>query len=108
MKPDILICDESVSALDVSVQAQVLALLAGLRDRLGLSMVFVTHDLRVAGRICDRVAVMHRGRVVEEGPAEAVFLRPQHDYTRALLAAVPGRGWTPPALAPSLVAEPMV
>ena len=108
LEPAVLVADEPVSALDVSVQAQVLALLAGLRDRLGLSMVFVTHDLRVAGRICDRVAVMHRGRVVEEGPAEAVFLRPQHDYTRALLAAVPGRGWTPPALAPSLVAEPMV
>ena len=96
LEPAVLVADEPVSALDVSVQAQVLALLADLRARLGLSMVFVTHDLRVAGRICDRVAVMQRGRVVEEGPAEQVFLHPQHEYTRALLAAVSGRGWVPP------------
>ena len=98
LEPSVLVADEPVSALDVSVQAQVLALLADLRVRLGLSMVFVTHDLRVAGRICDRVAVMQRGRVVEEGTAEQVFLRPRHEYTRALLAAVPGRGWAPPAV----------
>jgi len=96
LQPAVLVADEPVSALDVSVQAQVLALLAELRTRLGLSVVFVTHDLRVAGRICDRVAVMRRGVVVEEGAAEQVFLRPQHEYTQALLAAVPGRGWTPP------------
>ena len=94
LEPTVLVADEPVSALDVSVQAQVLALLAGLRERLGLSMVFVTHDLRVAGRICDRIAVMRHGRVVEEGTAEDVFLRPRHDYTQALLAAVPGRGWS--------------
>ena len=98
LEPSVLVADEPVSALDVSVQAQVLALLDSLRQRLGLSVVFVTHDLRVAGRICDRIAVMHRGRVVEEGTAADVFLRPRHDYTQALLAAVPGRGWTPPAL----------
>ena len=96
LQPAVLVADEPVSALDVSVQAQVLALLAELRTRLGLSVVFVTHDLRVAGRICDRVAVMRRGVVVEEGTTEQVFLRPQHEYTQALLAAVPGRGWTPP------------
>ena len=95
LEPKVLVADEPVSALDVSVQAQVLALLAGLRTRLGLSVVFVTHDLRVAGRICDRIVVMRDGLVVEEGTAEQVFLRPSHEYTRALLAAVPGRGWTP-------------
>ena len=95
LEPEVLVADEPVSALDVSVQAQVLALLADLRARLGLSMVFVTHDLRVAGRICDRIVVMRGGRVVEEGTAEDVFLRPRDPYTQALLAAVPGRGWTP-------------
>jgi len=95
LEPALLVADEPVSALDVSVQAQVLALLADLRTRFGLSMVFVTHDLRVAGRICDRIAVMQNGRVVEEGTTEDVFLRPKAPYTKALLAAVPGRGWTP-------------
>ena len=98
MRPEVLVADEAVSALDVSVQAQVLRLLADLRGRLGLSMIFITHDLRVAARICDRVAVMRDGAVVEEGPAEAVFGAPSHPYTRALLDAVPGRGWTPPAV----------
>ncbi len=73
-----------------------LAFLAELRARLGLSMVFVTHDLRVAGRICDRIAVMKDGRVVEEGPASDVLLSPKDPYTRALLASVPGRDWMPP------------
>ena len=72
-----------------------LRLLDDLRDRLGLSMVFITHDLRVAAQICDRIAVMKDGAVVEEGPTARVFLEPRHDYTRALLAAVPGRGWDP-------------
>jgi peptide/nickel transport system ATP-binding protein len=82
-----------VSALDVSVQAQILGLLDDLQQRLRLSLIFITHDLRVAARIAHRVAVMHRGRVVEQGDVWQVFEHPQHDYTRALLAAAPGRGF---------------
>ena len=73
-----------------------LCLLADLRARLDLSIVFITHDLRVAARICDRIAVMRRGVVVEEGPTSEVFGAPRHDYTRELLAAVPSRSWVPP------------
>jgi peptide/nickel transport system ATP-binding protein len=91
MEPELLVADEPVSALDVSVQAQVLALLEEIRTRLELAMLFITHDLRVAAQICDHVAVMHRGRVVEYGAAEEVFHRPRHEYTQALLAAAPGR-----------------
>jgi len=91
MEPELLIADEAVSALDVSVQAQVLALLEEIRERLSLAMLFITHDLRVAAQVCDHVAVMSQGRVVEYGPAAAVFGSPQHAYTRALFAAAPGR-----------------
>jgi peptide/nickel transport system ATP-binding protein len=90
LRPEVLVADEAVSALDVSVQAQVLRLLAGLRARLGLSIVFITHDLRVAAQICDLVAVMKDGEVVEQGLAGDVFGRPQHPYTRALLDSIPG------------------
>jgi peptide/nickel transport system ATP-binding protein len=90
LRPDVLVADEAVSALDVSVQAQVLKLLAELRQRLGLSIVFITHDLRVAAQICDLVAVMKDGEVVEQGLAGEVFGRPQHPYTRALLDSIPG------------------
>jgi peptide/nickel transport system ATP-binding protein len=93
MEPELLIADEPVSALDVSVQAQVLDLIEDVRRRLELAILFITHDLRVAARVCDRVAVMRRGEVVEEGPVEAVFRHPRHDYTRALLAAAPGKDW---------------
>jgi peptide/nickel transport system ATP-binding protein len=92
MEPELLIADEAVSALDVSVQAQVLALLDDIRRELRLAMLFITHDLRVAAQICDRIAVMHKGRVVEEGTATEIFASPQHEYTRALFAAAPGRG----------------
>ena len=100
MEPDLLIADEPVSALDVSVQAQVLALLADLRARLGLTMLFITHDLRVAAQICDRVAVMRRGVIVEQGPAAALFARPAHEYTRALLDSIPGRRGVASEIAP--------
>jgi peptide/nickel transport system ATP-binding protein len=93
MEPELLVADEAVSALDVSVQAQVLQLLEEIRTRLNLAMLFITHDLRVAAQVCDQVAVMSKGRVVEYGPAEEVFLRPRHEYTRALFEAAPGRGF---------------
>ncbi|MFY7778668.1 MAG: dipeptide ABC transporter ATP-binding protein [Elstera sp.] len=98
MGPEIIIADESVSALDVSVQKQVLALLHDLQTRLTLTIVFITHDLRVAAEISDWIAVMQKGVVVEYGPAARVLTSPSHAYTRALIAAAPGRDWTPPRL----------
>ncbi len=91
MEPEVLIADEAVSALDVSVQAQVLKLIDEIRRRLDLAMLFITHDLRVAAQICDRVAVMSRGEMVEYGSATEVFSSPKHPYTQALFKAAPGR-----------------
>jgi len=93
MEPELLVADEAVSALDVSVQAQVLKLLDDIRARLNLAVLFITHDLRVAAQICDRVLVMRQGEVVEQGHAYNIFLRPKHEYTQALFDAAPGKNW---------------
>jgi peptide/nickel transport system ATP-binding protein len=93
LEPKVLVADEAVSALDVSVQAQVLRLLADLQDTLGVALLFITHDLRVAAQICDDILVMQHGRVVEYGPGVDVLSRPAHAYTQSLIDAAPGRGW---------------
>ena len=86
-RPRFIIADEAVSALDVSIQGQILRLLLELRDELDLSYLFITHDLNVCYSICDRVAVMYKGKIVEEGPVEEVYNNPQHEYTKMLLEA---------------------
>ena len=93
MDPELIIADEAVSALDVSIQAQVLDLLRDLRERFDLSILFITHDLRVAAQLCDRIAVMQKGKLVEIGTVHDIFLSPKQAYTRQLLAAVPGADW---------------
>jgi len=92
LKPLVLVADEAVSALDVSVQSQILALFAELREEMNLAMIFITHDLRVAAEIADRIIVMRRGEIVEQGDTQAIFQNPTNAYTRALLDAIPGRG----------------
>jgi peptide/nickel transport system ATP-binding protein len=91
LEPDLLVADEAVSALDVSVQAQILKLLEELKGRLKLAMLFITHDLNVAAQICDRIAVMRQGEIIEVKPTAELLLHPEHPYTQALLASVPGR-----------------
>ena len=89
VEPKLLICDESVSALDVSIQAQILNLLRELQSKLGLTYLFITHDLGVVGHIADRVAVMYLGQIVETGDVTEIFQAPKHPYTKALLGSVP-------------------
>ena len=91
MEPKLIVADEAVSALDVSVQRQVLDLFLDIRQRFGMAMLFITHDLRVAAQVCDRVVVMQHGKVVEQGKTTDVYNNPQHPYTKELLAAAPGR-----------------
>ena len=98
MDPKLLIADEAVSALDVSVQAQVLKLLDEIKTEMHLAMLFVTHDLRVAAQVCDKIAVMKLGEIVEYGNTYDVFHNPQHAYTKSLLDAVPGKDWKVPDL----------
>lgn len=91
MEPSLIIADEAVSALDVSVQAQVLELFEQLRQKLNFAMIFITHDLRVAANICDSIIVMRKGKIVEQGSGQQLFMEPQHDYTKTLLEAIPGK-----------------
>ncbi|MEM8744213.1 MAG: ABC transporter ATP-binding protein, partial [Pseudomonadota bacterium] len=96
VEPKVLIADEAVSALDVSIQKQVLKLINDIRDQFGLTVIFITHDLRVAAQVCDNVIVMKDGEVVERGDVSSIFDSPTHPYTQALLAAQPGQDWVIP------------
>lgn len=106
LEPEVLIADEAVAALDVSVQATILNLLSDLRERLGLTLIFISHDLSVVRHISDELAVMYLGRVVEQGSADAIFSEPRHPYTRALIAASPQRSAPESHGASALLGEP--
>ena len=105
LKPRLLIADEAVSALDVSIQAQVLDLLKQISGQFDLSVLFITHDLRVAAQICDRIAVMRQGELVELARASDVFYRPQHEYTRRLIDSIPGKQWSKPDFAEDVLVQ---
>jgi len=105
VEPELLVADEAVSALDVSIQAQVVGLLAELQRSLGLTLVFVSHQLATVSHLCERVVIMYRGRIVEAGPTAEVFARPRHGYTAALMAAHPGRRPQSPIAAAEAAAE---
>jgi peptide/nickel transport system ATP-binding protein len=92
-EPELIICDEAVTALDVSIQAQIIELLARLRDKMGLAYLFITHDLPVVRNFADRIVVMKGGEIVEQGDAQAIFARPEHPYTQQLLSAIPRPRW---------------
>lgn len=92
-RPDVLVADEAVSALDVSIQAQILKLLREIQTETGFAMIFITHDLRVASQLCDELIVMHQGSVVERGDARTILHAPRHDYTKRLVGAIPGVQW---------------
>ncbi|WP_436873388.1 ABC transporter ATP-binding protein [Kosakonia sacchari] len=106
IEPRLIVADECVAALDVSIQGQIVNLLMDLREKMGLAILFIAHDLAIVRRLCDRVAVMYLGRIVEEGPAEAVFTHPRHPYTAALISAIPEIDPDKPLPQETLTGEP--
>ncbi|HEY0209117.1 oligopeptide/dipeptide ABC transporter ATP-binding protein [Acerihabitans sp.] len=106
LEPRLMVADECVAALDVSIQGQIINLLMDLRERMGLAILFIAHDLAIVRRLCDRVAVMYLGRIVEEGPVESVFRLPRHPYTASLMAAIPQINPDLPLPAEPLAGEP--